>query len=151
LNVTGHDCDSLGVQATQVGVLEQLHQVILRGILQRLQRARLPPESGGRQVHAHLAGGGRGEASEGEEGVAGIGSGRMCRHLSNNSSEGQLAQEELGGLLKVPNLSKRTHAGTGAAFFYGTPCANVSGGRTRTRLHAMTDRRDAAQGNGACQ
>jgi hypothetical protein len=42
--------------------------------LQRLQRARLPPESGGRQVHAHLAGGGRGEANEGEEGVKGVGS-----------------------------------------------------------------------------
>ena len=35
LNVTGHDCYSLGVQAAQVRVLKQLHKVILGGILQR--------------------------------------------------------------------------------------------------------------------
>ena len=34
LNVTGHDCDALGMQTAQVGVLEQLHQVIFSGILQ---------------------------------------------------------------------------------------------------------------------
>ena len=43
-------------------------------------------------------------------------------HLSNNTCERQLAQEKLSGLLKVPDLSKRAHAGAGSAFFYWTPC-----------------------------
>jgi hypothetical protein len=43
-------------------------------------------------------------------------------HLSNNAGKGQLAQEQLRGLLKVPNFPKRAHAGAGAAFFYRTSC-----------------------------
>ena len=75
-------------------------------------------------MHTWQAGG---KAKERRRRCEGIGLGRVAGggHLSNNARKRQLAQQELRRLLKVPNLSKRTHAGTGAAFFYGTPCANV--------------------------
>ena len=44
LHVLDHDRDSFGVDRAQVRVLEEAHQMSLRGLLQSHERGRLPAE-----------------------------------------------------------------------------------------------------------
>ena len=78
LDVLGHDGDTLGVDGAQVGVLEQTHQVGLAGLLQ-----------------SHHGG-----ALEAEVSLEVLG------NLPDQALEGQLADEELSGLLVSPDLTE---------------------------------------------
>ena len=78
LDVLGHDGDTLGVDGAQVGVLEETNQVSLTGLLQ-----------------GHDSG-----ALEAEVGLEVLGD------LSDQTLEGQLADEELSGLLVPPDLTE---------------------------------------------
>ena len=71
LDVLGHDGDALGVDGAQVGVLEQAHQVGLAGLLQGHHGGALEP-----QVGLEVLG-----------------------DLADQALEGQLADQQLGGLL----------------------------------------------------
>ena len=44
LNVLGHDGDPLGVDGTQIGILEETHKVSLAGLLQSHNSRALEPE-----------------------------------------------------------------------------------------------------------
>ena len=44
LNVLGHDCDPLGVDGAQVGVLKQTHQIRLCCLLKRKHSVALEPQ-----------------------------------------------------------------------------------------------------------
>jgi len=83
LDVLGHDGDTLGVDGSQVGVLEQAHQVRLCGLLQRQHGAGL-------------------EAQVGLE---------VLGNLTDQALEGQLADEQLRGLLVLADLTQRHGAG----------------------------------------
>ena len=82
LDVLGHDGDALGVDGAQVGVLEQAHQVRLRGLLQREHGRRL-------------------EAQVGLE---------VLRDLAHQALERQLADEQLRRLLVLADLAQRDRA-----------------------------------------
>ncbi len=84
LDVFGHDGHTLGVDGAQVGVLEQADQVCLSGLLKREHGAAL-------------------EAQVGLE---------VLRDLAHQALEGQLADEQLRGLLVLADLaqSNRTRA-----------------------------------------
>ena len=82
LDVLGHDGDALGVDGAQVGVLEQAHQVRLRGLLQREDGRRL-------------------EAQVGLE---------VLRDLLDEALERQLADEEIRALLVLADLAQRDGA-----------------------------------------
>jgi hypothetical protein len=84
LNVLGHDGDTLGMDGSQVGVLEQADQVGLGRLLQ----------------------GQDGRALEAQVGLEVLGD------LSHQALEGQLADQELGGLLVSSDLSKSHSAGS---------------------------------------
>ena len=84
LDVLGHDGDTLGVDGAQVGVLEQTNKVSLGGLLQ----------------------GQDGRSLESEIGLEVLGD------LTDKALEGQLADEELSGLLVSADLTK-SH-GTGS-------------------------------------
>ena len=84
LNVLGHDGDPLGVDGTQVGVLEETNEVSLRGLLEGHDGRGLEPK-----ISLEVLG-----------------------DLPNKTLEGQLADEELSGLLVPPDLTE-SH-GTGA-------------------------------------
>ena len=84
LDVLGHDGDTLGVDGAQVGVLEQANQVGLRGLLQGHDGRGLEA-----QVRLEVLG-----------------------NLPHQALEGQLADEELSGLLVPPDLTEGH--GTGA-------------------------------------
>ena len=83
LDVLGHDGDPLGVDGAQVGVLEEADQVGLAGLLQR-----------------HHGG-----ALEAQVGLEVLG------NLADEALEGQLADEQLGGLLVTPDLTESHGAG----------------------------------------
>jgi len=83
LDVLGHDGDTLGVDGAQVGVLEQTHQVSLTGLLESANGGRLEP-----QVSLEVLG-----------------------DLPDETLEGQLADEQLGGLLVTPDLTESDCAG----------------------------------------
>ena len=83
LQVFGHDGDALGVDGAEVAVLEDAGEVGLGGLLQR--------EHGGRL--------------EAQPGM------KALRHLLDEALEGQLADEELGGLLEAADLAERDGAG----------------------------------------
>ena len=83
LDVLGHDGDALGVDGAQVGVLEQADQVGLAGLLQGADGRRLEP-----QVGLEVLG-----------------------DLTDQALEGQLADEQLGGLLVPPDLPEGHRAG----------------------------------------
>ena len=83
LDVLGHDGDPLGVDGAQVGVLEESDQVGLAGLLQSHDGAGLEP-----QVGLEVLG-----------------------NLPDQTLEGQLADEELGGLLVTPDLTESDGAG----------------------------------------
>ena len=78
LDVLGHDGNSLGVDGTQVGVLEESNKVSLTSLLQGHHRSAL--ES---QVSLEILG-----------------------DLTDQTLEGQLPQEQFSGLLVPPDLSK---------------------------------------------
>merc|ERR1719285_1241312 len=76
LDVLGHDGDTLGVDGAQVGVLKQTDQVGLAGLLEGADGSGLEP-----QVGLEVLG-----------------------NLTNKTLEGQLADEQLSGLLVPPDL-----------------------------------------------
>ena len=78
LDVLGHDGDPLGVDCAQVGVLEETNQVGLTGLLEGHDSGALEPE-----VSLEVLG-----------------------DLTNQALEGQLADEELSGLLVAPDLTE---------------------------------------------
>ena len=78
LHILGHDCDPLGMDGTQVGVLKQSNKVGLAGLLQSLYRRGL-------------------ETNRGEEG--------LC-NLPHQPLEWQLPDQKLSGLLVTFNLSQ---------------------------------------------
>ena len=78
LYVLGHDGHTLGVDGTQVGVLEQTDQVSLASLLQG-------HDGGGLETKVSL---------------------EVLSDLSHQALEGQLADEQLGGLLVPPDLSQ---------------------------------------------
>ena len=82
LDVLGHDGHPLGVDSAQVGVLEQADEVGLAGLLQSHHGGALEP-----QVSLEVLG-----------------------DLPDQTLEGQLADEELGGLLVPPDLSEGNSA-----------------------------------------
>ena len=84
LDVLGHDGDTLGVDGAQVGVLKETNQVGLRSLLQ-------------------------GHDSAGLETQVGL---EVLGNLPDQALEGQLADEELSGLLVPPDLTEGH--GTGA-------------------------------------
>merc|ERR1712031_110874 len=83
LDVLGHDGHTLGVDGAQVGVLEQTDQVGLAGLLQSADGGRLEPEI----------------------------SFEVLGDLPHETLEGQLADEQLGGLLVSPDLTESHSAG----------------------------------------
>ena len=78
LDVLGHDGDTLGVDGAQVGVLEQTNQVGLAGLLEGHDGRALEP-----QVSLEVLG-----------------------DLTDQTLEGQLADEQLSGLLVPPDLTE---------------------------------------------
>jgi hypothetical protein len=78
LDVLGHNSDPLGVDGGQVGVLEQTHQVCLSSLLESQHGAGLEP-----QVGLEVLG-----------------------DFTHQPLEGQLADEQLGGLLVLPDLTQ---------------------------------------------
>ena len=78
LDVLGHDGHTLGMDGTQVGVLKQTNQVSLRGLLE-------------------------GHDSAGLETQVGL---EVLGNLPDQTLEGQLADEELSGLLVPPDLTE---------------------------------------------
>ena len=76
LNVLGHDGDPLGVDGTQIGILEETHKVSLASLLQSHNSRALEPE-----VSLEVLG-----------------------NLPDKTLEGKLADEELCGFLVPPDL-----------------------------------------------
>ena len=83
LDVLGHDGDTLGVDGAQVGVLEQTDEVSLAGLLES-------HDSRGLESQVSL---------------------EVLGDLSHQTLEGQLADEQLGGLLVSPDLTESHSAG----------------------------------------
>ena len=83
LDVLGHDGDTLGVDGAQVGVLEESDEVSLAGLLKSHDGGRLEPKVGL----------------------------EVLGNLSHQALEGQLADEELGGLLVPPDLTESDCSG----------------------------------------
>ena len=83
LDVLGHDGDPLGVDGAQVGVLKQTNKVGLAGLLEGHDGRGLEPE-----VSLEVLG-----------------------DLSHQTLEGQLADEELSGLLVSPDLTESHSSG----------------------------------------
>ena len=83
LDVLGHDGDPLGVDGAQVGVLKQTNKVGLAGLLEGHDGRGLEPE-----VSLEVLG-----------------------DLSHQTLEGQLADEELSGLLVSPDLTESDSSG----------------------------------------
>jgi len=78
LDILWHDGHTLGVNSAQVGVLEKTNQVGLAGLLKSTNGCALKPEI----------------------------SFEILSNLSYESLEGQLADQQLGGLLVTTNLTK---------------------------------------------
>jgi len=83
LDVLGHDGDTLGVDGAQVGVLKQTDQVGLAGLLQGT-------DGGGLEPQVSL---------------------EVLSDLPDQPLEGQLADQQLGGLLVTPDLTESDCAG----------------------------------------
>jgi histone H3 len=84
LDVLGHDGDTLGVDGAQVGVLKETNQVSLRGLLESHDSGRLEAEV----------------------------SLEVLSNFTDKTLEGQLADEELGGLLVTTDLTESNGTGT---------------------------------------
>ena len=78
LDVLGHDGHTLGVDGAQVGVLKQSNEVGFAGLLESSNGGALEP-----QVSLEVLG-----------------------DLTNQTLEGELADEKLGGLLVTPDLTE---------------------------------------------
>ena len=78
LDILGHDGDTLGMDGTQVGILKQTDEVSLTGFLERHDSRALEAE-----VSLEVLG-----------------------DLTDQALEGQLADEELSGLLVSPDLTE---------------------------------------------
>ena len=78
LDVLGHDGDTLGVDGAQVGVLKETNEVSLRGLLESHDSRGLEPKVGL----------------------------EVLGDLPDKALEGQLADEELSGLLVPPDLTE---------------------------------------------
>ena len=89
LDVLGHDGDALGVDGAQVGVLEETDEVSLRRLLE----------------------GHDGGALEAEIGL------EILSDLTDETLEGELADEELGGFLVSPDLTESHGSGPVAVRF----------------------------------
>ena len=98
LDVLGHDGDTLGVDGAQVGVLEEADEVSLRGLLEG-------HDGGGLETEVSL---------------------EVLGDLTHQTLEGQLADEELGGLLVTTDLTESN--GTGPVT---VGLLDTSGGRGR--------------------
>ena len=83
LDVLGHYGHALGMDGAQIGVLEQADQVCLAGLLE---------SSHGRALEAQI----------------GL---EVLSDLAHQTLEGQLADEQLGGLLVAADLAQRDRAG----------------------------------------
>ena len=83
LDVFGHDGDTLGVDGAEVSVLKQTNQISLAGLLKGHDGGALEP-----QVSLEV-----------------------LSDLPDQTLEGQLADEELSGLLVPPDLSESDSAG----------------------------------------
>ena len=83
LDVLGHDGDTLGVDGAQVGVLEEADEVSLRGLLEG-------HDGGGLETEVSL---------------------EVLGDLTHKTLEGQLADEELGGLLVTTDLTESNGTG----------------------------------------
>jgi len=83
LNVLGHDGDTLGVDGAQVGVLEQANQVSLRCFLKSSDGCRL-------ETKICL---------------------EVLSDLTNQTLEGQLADQQLRRLLVTPDLTESHGSG----------------------------------------
>merc|ERR1712213_130370 len=83
LDVLGHDGDTLGVDGAQVGIFEKTNQVSLRGFLESHDGRRLET-----QVSLEVLG-----------------------DFSDQTLEGQLADQELGGLLVTTDLTESDGTG----------------------------------------
>ena len=84
MNVLGHDGNTLGVDGTQVGVLEKANKVSFGGFLK----------------------GQDGGSLESKVGLEVLGD------LTNKTLEGQLADEKVGGLLVTTDLTKSDGSGS---------------------------------------
>ncbi len=78
MKILAHDCDSTGVESTEVNVLEKSYKVGLRGLL-------------------------KGEESRGLEAEFGV---VLPGELTDESLEGKSLHESVGALLEAPNVSK---------------------------------------------
>jgi len=94
LDVLRHDGDTLGVDGAQVGVLEQTDQVSLAGLLKSTNGSGLEP-----QVSLEV-----------------------LSDLPDQALEGQLADEELGGLLVPPDLPESHGTGPVPVGLLHSPC-----------------------------
>ena len=83
LDVLGHDGDPLGMDGAEIGVLKQANEVRLSSFLEGPNGGRLEPE-----ISLEVLG-----------------------NFPNETLEGQLADEELGGLLVPPDLTESDSAG----------------------------------------
>ena len=84
LDVLGHDGDPLGVNGAQVGVLKETNQVSLRGLLES-------HDSRGLETQVSL---------------------EVLSDLTDETLEGELADQELSGFLVTPDLTKSHCTGT---------------------------------------
>jgi len=117
LNVLGHDGHSLGMDGAEVGILKEADEIGLGGFLQSSNSRRL--ESKIRLV--------------------------ILGNLSDESLEGQLADQEFGGLLVSSNLSEGDSSGAESmglldsssrdgGFTGGLGCNMLSGGLSSSRF-----------------
>merc|ERR1712131_301535 len=83
LDVLGHDGDTLGMDGAQVGVLKQANEVSLRSLLQS-------HDSAGLETQVSL---------------------EVLSNLTNQPLEGQLADQELSGLLVTTDLTEGDGSG----------------------------------------
>ena len=109
MDVLGHDRDALGVDRAQVGVLEEADEVRLGGFLESHE-------------------GGRLEADVGPV---------VLRNLADETLERELADEEVGVLLELADLTKRDGSGFVAArLLDASDCGGRFTGRQRGELLA---------------
>jgi hypothetical protein len=83
LDVLGHDRDALGVDGAEVRVLEEADEVGLSGLLER-------EDGGALEAQVRL---------------------ELLRDLADEALEGELADEQLRGLLVATDLAERDRAG----------------------------------------
>ncbi len=98
MDILRHDSDTLGVDGTQVGVLEESNQVGLSSLLQS-------QDSGGLETKIGL---------------------EILGDFANETLEGSLADQEIGRLLVLANLTKSDGSGSVSV---GLLDSSGSGGR----------------------